>query len=76
MYFDWNIYINSINEANIERVIAIRPSSKVRKERSKKDKDRNSRHFEGNNVSFNDCLLKIIDDNKDYEEDRPKRLLK
>lgn len=74
--FDWNVYITGIYNQLGERVIAIRPASSVRKERRNKDKDRNDRLFKDKNVSFNDCLTKLIDDKKDCEEDRPKRLLK
>lgn len=74
--FDWNVYITGIINQSAERVIAIRPSSGLRKERRNKDKDRNERLIKDKNISFNDTLINAIDKHKDCDEDRPKRLLK
>ncbi len=77
MNFDWNIYLESLAIQNAAKVIAVRPSSQLRKEHNKKDKSRNSRCFDGaNNVTFNDHLQKVIKDYKDYEEEPQKKILK
>lgn len=78
MNIEGNLYITYLANMGIHRVVGVRPASMSRKERDKRDKNgRNSGYV--NKVSFNDCLLKHIDEinNSDScEEKQPKRLLK
>lgn len=74
---DCDFFANVINAVNVNRVVSVRPSDKAHKERGKKDNNRNERRFDGaNKVSFIDCLLEMIEEQKDCEEDNPKKVLK
>ncbi|MCX4365608.1 MAG: hypothetical protein OSJ70_07540 [Bacilli bacterium] len=78
MNIEGNVYISYLEELGFQRIVGVRPSSKLRKER---DKKRGNRHNQGCyiGVSFNECLSKRVEElnnTEDYEEERPKRLLK
>ena len=78
MNVEGNLYITYLSSVGIHRVVDVKPSSKLRKEREKKGKERHRQGYSGK-ISFNDCLLKKVEDlnnSEDYEDNRPKRLLK